>query len=108
MRNLENDFDTWWCRNRDDYVATPLMQQCFAGGYQLAVARITHRIATIAITLVVILALASLSACQDRFRYPCMDATNWQKPECQRPACTVTQTCPDMLLKPEEIKGEVR
>ncbi len=49
-----------------------------------------------------------LFGCEDRYRYPCMDAKNWDKAECQRPACTVTQTCPDMLLKPEEMKGDVR
>lgn len=52
--------------------------------------------------------LVLLAGCEDRYRYACMDTRNWDKPECQRPACTVTQTCPDMLLKPEEMKGEVR
>jgi len=52
--------------------------------------------------------LFGLVGCEDRFRYPCMDKNNWTKEECQRPACAITQTCPDQLLKPEEIKGEVR
>ena len=53
-------------------------------------------------------ALVALTACQDRFRYPCMDKNNWGKEECQRPACAITQTCPDQLLKADDIKGEVR
>ncbi len=55
-----------------------------------------------------ILVLLGMAGCQDRFRYPCMDKNNWGKEECQRPACAITQTCPDLLMKPEEIKGEVR
>lgn len=54
-----------------------------------------------------LIALA-LAGCEDRFRYPCMDSRNWDKDDCKRPACTVTQTCPDMLMKPEDMKGEVR
>lgn len=52
--------------------------------------------------------LMVLVGCQDRFRYPCMDKANWDKTECQRPACAITQTCPDQLLKPDDMKGEVR
>lgn len=49
-----------------------------------------------------------LTGCQDRFRYPCMDKNNWEKPECQRPQCAITQMCPDMLLKAEDMKAEIR
>ena len=28
----------------------------------------------------------------DRFRYPCQDPENWDKPICQKPACDVTRT----------------
>lgn len=59
-------------------------------------------------TAAAILVLLAMTGCQDRFRYPCMDKNNWSKEECQRPMCAITQTCPDQLLKPEDIKGEVR
>lgn len=52
--------------------------------------------------------VAAFAGCQDRFRYPCMDKNNWDKEDCQRPACAITQSCPDQLMKPEELKGEVR
>lgn len=52
--------------------------------------------------------LLTLIGCEDTFRYPCMDKRNWDKQECQRPMCAITQTCPDQLMKPEEMKGEVR
>ena len=50
-----------------------------------------------------------VASCEDRFRYPCQDNKNWAKPECQRPTCAMTGTCPDQLvpaadLKPEEQK----
>jgi len=57
--------------------------------------------------LIVALALLA-SACQDRFRYPCQDPANWDSDACKKPLCAVTQTCPDQLAKPEEMKGEVR
>lgn len=45
-----------------------------------------------------------LSACQDRFRYPCQDPANWEIPDCKPPICTATQTCPDDVTKPEKVK----
>lgn len=48
----------------------------------------------------------TIGACEDRFRYPCMDNKNWGKPQCQRPTCAMTGTCPDQLVKPEEMKEE--
>jgi len=35
----------------------------------------------------------------DRFRYPCQDPENWDKPICQKPACDVTRTCPEHVFK---------
>lgn len=52
--------------------------------------------------------LLLLVGCQDRYRYPCMDERNWEKEECKRPQCSILQVCPDQLIKPEEMKGEVR
>lgn len=35
----------------------------------------------------------------DRFRYPCQDPENWDKPMCQKPKCDVTRTCPEHVFK---------
>lgn len=35
----------------------------------------------------------------DRFRYPCQNPENWDTPQCQRPICDVTRTCPDHVFK---------
>lgn len=52
-----------------------------------------------------IIAMAFLLAgCEDRFRYPCQDPRNWEKEECKPPLCTVTQTCPEMLIRKEDLK----
>jgi cobalamin biosynthesis protein CobD/CbiB len=48
----------------------------------------------------------AIAACEDRFRYPCQDSKNWNKPQCQRPTCAMTGTCPDQLVKPEEMKED--
>jgi hypothetical protein len=54
--------------------------------------------------IVCLMALVLLSACEDRFRYPCQDPQNWQNTECKPPICTATGTCPEMLVKPEQEK----
>jgi hypothetical protein len=58
--------------------------------------------------LIFVCLLVLMAGCDDRFRYPCMDKSNWDKPFCQRPDCAITQTCPDQLMKPDDMKGEVR
>lgn len=35
----------------------------------------------------------------ERFRYPCQDSKNWDKPYCQKPQCEVTRTCPENIFK---------
>jgi hypothetical protein len=35
----------------------------------------------------------------DRFRYPCQDPKNWDKPMCKYPVCDVTRTCPEQIFK---------
>ena len=35
----------------------------------------------------------------DRFRYPCQDSLNWDKPICQKPACDITRTCIEHVFK---------
>lgn len=35
----------------------------------------------------------------DRFRYPCQNPDNWDKPMCKIPHCDVTRTCPEHIFK---------
>ena len=35
----------------------------------------------------------------DKFRYPCQDPENWDKPMCKPPICDVTRTCPEHIFK---------
>lgn len=51
-----------------------------------------------------LIALVLLAGCEDKFRYPCQNPKNIVLEECQKPQCVATQTCPDMLTKPEEEK----
>jgi hypothetical protein len=53
----------------------------------------------------ILLALLA-TGCEERFRYACQDPKNWSTDECRRPQCAVTGTCPDQLVKPEDMKGD--
>ena len=53
-------------------------------------------------TIITLVALLCLAGCSDRFRYPCQDPANWENAECKKPACEVTRTCPDLLVKANE------
>jgi hypothetical protein len=55
------------------------------------------------IRIITLIALMSLVGCSDRFRYPCQDPANWESAECKKPECSVTRTCPDLLLKEKII-----
>ena len=46
------------------------------------------------------LLVLTLSACgyDGHFRYPCQDPDNWETKECKPPVCTVTGTCPEVLV----------
>lgn len=52
--------------------------------------------------IITLVALLCLAGCSDRFRYPCQDPANWENAECKKPACEVTRTCPDLLVKANE------
>ena len=47
-----------------------------------------------------ILIVALLVGCEDRYRYFCQDPQNFSKQRCQRPDCLFTQDCPDYLVAP--------
>ena len=40
----------------------------------------------------------ALSGCEDKFRYTCQNPNNWDKPECKKPYCEVSQTCPEHVF----------
>jgi hypothetical protein len=56
------------------------------------------------ITLIALISLVVfLPSCQDRFRYSCQDPVNWDSAECKKPECSVTRTCPELILKEKNI-----
>ena len=44
--------------------------------------------------------LSLLIGCDDRYRYSCQNPDNFSLPECQKPRCLFTQTCPEYLVAP--------
>ena len=51
----------------------------------------------IAISITVVLLL---SGCEDKYRYVCQNPDKFDLPECQKPRCLFTQTCPEYLVAP--------
>lgn len=49
--------------------------------------------------LLVVLPIALAFFGGDRFRYPCQNPENWATPQCQRPLCDVTRSCPDHIFR---------
>jgi hypothetical protein len=48
-----------------------------------------------------LLAISALTACfEDRYRYICQNPDKFDLPECQKPKCLFTQTCPEYLVAP--------
>mgnify|MGYP000751064377 CR=1 FL=1 len=52
--------------------------------------------------LILVASVLLLSACDDRFRYPCQDPDNWDKQECKKPWCSADGTCPEDLTHYEK------
>lgn len=52
------------------------------------------------------LVLVLLAGCQDQYRYPCQNPSNWNEAFCKRPVCSSSYTCPDQLASPEVRKPE--
>jgi hypothetical protein len=49
----------------------------------------------------ILLAISALTACfEDRYRYVCQNPDKFDLPECQKPRCLFTQTCPEYLVAP--------
>ncbi len=52
-------------------------------------------------SLLFIFVALMLSGCfEDRYRYVCQDPDKFNLPECQKPRCLFTQTCPEYLVAP--------
>lgn len=62
--------------------------------------------------LMLCLAVMVLVGCEDRYRYTCQNPDKFDLPECQKPRCLFTQTCPEYLVAPvltnkvDDKKGE--
>lgn len=108
MKATEDDFYAWWGEAKDGYPATPLMKRCFYAGFEYAVHRMARLVAMVVTVAVIAVVFFAATGCTDRYRYPCQDPKNWEQEECKRPLCAATQSCPDQLTKPEEMKGDVR
>ena len=52
-----------------------------------------------AVMAVIFLPLLTAAGCEQRYRYPCQNPENWDRPECQRPLCEVNRDCPDLIFK---------
>lgn len=53
-----------------------------------------HKIITVAAIIFL------LAGCEDRYRYTCQNPDKFDLPECQKPRCQFTQTCPEYLVAP--------
>jgi len=47
-----------------------------------------------------LISLLLIAGCEDRYRYVCQDPDKFNLPECQKPRCLFTQTCPEYLVAP--------
>lgn len=55
--------------------------------------------------LLLLLLPFTLMACEERYRYPCQDPTNWDSAECKKPFCSANGTCPEDLHHYEKDKA---
>ena len=49
---------------------------------------------------IILLTALLLTGCDDRYRYFCQNPDNFIHPNCQKPKCQFTQTCPEYLVAP--------
>lgn len=47
-----------------------------------------------------LLLLLLLTGCEEKYRYKCQNPDQFHAPECQKPRCLFTQTCPEYLVAP--------
>jgi len=46
------------------------------------------------------LTIVAFAGCEDKYRYVCQNPDKFDLPECQKPRCLFTQTCPEYLVAP--------
>jgi hypothetical protein len=51
----------------------------------------------------VLIALTSLSGCEQQYRYFCHNPDNWDDAKCKPPVCEVNKDCPRHVLKNSQI-----
>ena len=56
--------------------------------------------------ILLITAIFTLAGCEQQYRYPCQDPTNWEKEECQKPICEVNKDCPEYIFKDEKVPNK--
>jgi len=54
--------------------------------------------------LTAIIAVLALAGCQERYRYPCQDPSNWEEKMCKKPYCSANGTCPEDLKHYEKSR----
>jgi hypothetical protein len=50
----------------------------------------------------ILTAVLLLVGCQDRYRYPCQDPTNWDSDICKKPICEINRSCPEHIFKEDK------
>ena len=54
--------------------------------------------------LLLFISIFMLAGCEERYRYPCQDPTNWNEQQCKKPYCSANGTCPEDLTHYEKEK----
>ena len=52
--------------------------------------------------LVLSMSLLILSGCDQYYRYPCQDPSNWEQDFCKKPLCEVNRDCPEYIFEPDD------
>lgn len=54
------------------------------------------------LAILIFTALVSVAGCQEQYRYPCQDPSNWELQQCKKPFCSANGTCPEDLTPYEK------
>jgi len=49
--------------------------------------------------ILIVVFILGMTACEDRYRYPCQDPSNHNAPDCNPPACVADGSCTEYLIK---------
>jgi hypothetical protein len=61
-----------------------------------------YRMALIILALPIMIA----AGCEQKYRYPCQDAKNWETEHCQKPRCEIHRDCPSHIFNENEELNE--